>query len=88
MRRRILAGRPSGCFCFGLSMNPCASRFQLCPSFMVSGIVQGQKCIGRLCLGILILPLFVGEANAQQRYNWEQIKNKVLSPVTHCVCPR
>lgn len=35
-----------------------------------------KKCIDRLCLGILILPLFVGEASAQQSYNWDQIKSK------------
>ena len=35
-----------------------------------------KQCIGRLCLGLLLLPLFVGEASAQQGYNWDQIKNK------------
>jgi cobalt-zinc-cadmium efflux system outer membrane protein len=35
-----------------------------------------KQCIGRLCLGILLLSLFVGEASAQQSYNWDQIKNK------------
>jgi outer membrane protein, heavy metal efflux system len=35
-----------------------------------------KKCFGRLCLGILLLPLFVGEANAQNGYTWDQIKAK------------
>jgi cobalt-zinc-cadmium efflux system outer membrane protein len=35
-----------------------------------------KQCIGRLCLGILLLSLFVGEASAQRSYNWDQIKNK------------
>ncbi|MGD0445785.1 MAG: TolC family protein [Edaphobacter sp.] len=35
-----------------------------------------RKCIGRLCLSILLLPLFIGEASAQQSYTWEQIENK------------
>ena len=35
-----------------------------------------KKCIGRLCLGVLLLPLFVGEASAQSGYTWDQIKSK------------
>src|ERR1700678_329325 len=35
-----------------------------------------KQCIGRLCLGILLFPLFVGTANAQNGYTWEQIKTK------------
>jgi outer membrane protein, heavy metal efflux system len=35
-----------------------------------------KQFIGRLCLGILLLPLLVGEASAQSGYTWEQIKIK------------
>ncbi len=35
-----------------------------------------QQFIGRLCLGVLLLPLLVGEASAQSGYTWEQIKIK------------
>ena len=35
-----------------------------------------KQCIGRLCLGILLFPFFVGTANAQNGYTWEQIKTK------------
>jgi outer membrane protein, heavy metal efflux system len=35
-----------------------------------------KQCIGRLCLGILLIPLFLGEAHAQTGYTWEQIKIK------------
>jgi cobalt-zinc-cadmium efflux system outer membrane protein len=35
-----------------------------------------NKCIGRLCLSLLLLLLFAGEASAQQSFTWEQIKSK------------
>jgi cobalt-zinc-cadmium efflux system outer membrane protein len=35
-----------------------------------------NKRIGRLCLSLLLLLLFAGEASAQQSFTWEQIKSK------------
>jgi outer membrane protein, heavy metal efflux system len=35
-----------------------------------------KRSVTRLCLGILLVPLLVGEASAQQSYYWDQIKNK------------
>jgi cobalt-zinc-cadmium efflux system outer membrane protein len=35
-----------------------------------------KRYIGRVCLGIVLLPFFVGVATAQNSYTWEQIKAK------------
>jgi cobalt-zinc-cadmium efflux system outer membrane protein len=43
---------------------------------MILGLRKQKQCIGRLCIGILLLPLVVGEAHAQSGYTWDQIKAK------------
>jgi cobalt-zinc-cadmium efflux system outer membrane protein len=43
---------------------------------MIFGTRNQKRRIGRLCLGLLLLPLVAGEAHAQNGYTWDQIKAK------------
>jgi outer membrane protein, heavy metal efflux system len=46
------------------------------PSNMILDLSNPKRSIGRLCLGLLLLPFFAGEASAQSGYTWDQIKAK------------
>jgi outer membrane protein, heavy metal efflux system len=43
---------------------------------MNKGLGNQKRGLGRLGVGLLLLPLFLGEAGAQSSYTWDQIKNK------------
>src|SRR5271163_1530463 len=43
---------------------------------MILGIRNQKRCIGRLCVVMLLLPLGLGQARAQGGYTWDQIKAK------------
>src|SRR5271154_6275460 len=43
---------------------------------MIIGLGNYKRCIGRLCAGLLLLPLFLSEARAQGGYTWDQIRAK------------
>jgi cobalt-zinc-cadmium efflux system outer membrane protein len=43
---------------------------------MILGLRNQKRCIGRLCVGMLLMPLLLGQARAQSGYTWDQIKAK------------
>src|SRR5271156_4347572 len=43
---------------------------------MILGIRNQKRCIGRLCVVMLLLPLGLGQARAQSGYTWDEVKAK------------
>jgi outer membrane protein, heavy metal efflux system len=43
---------------------------------MIVGLRNQKRGIGRLCAGVLFVPLFLGQACAQSGYTWDQVKAK------------
>ena len=43
---------------------------------MSKGFGNQKRGLGRLGVGLLLLPLFLGEAGAQSGYTWDQVKAK------------